>query len=73
MATHIAQKWLRSELPKLADAITVSQLADAVLVVECRDSITQQECRHLFPALTAYLARECPEAFVREIRIIRTK
>jgi len=72
MVTYRAEKWLKSSLPRLCDAIAVHELSRAVLTIECANSIALQECRFLIPSLQQELARSCPESVIRDIRVMRT-
>jgi hypothetical protein len=68
-----AQEWLEKLLPRHGKAIEVGQLSHAVLSIRCSHGIAAQECRHLLPSLRDYLAKECPDAVISEIRLIRSQ
>lgn len=72
MVTYRAERWLKSSLPGLCDAVAVHEYSGAVLTIECANSIALQECRFLLPSLQHELARSCPECVIRDIRVIRT-
>jgi len=72
LVTYRAEQWLQKSLPKLQGTIHVQEFSDAVLTVECANGIALQECQFLLPSLSGSLSKECSEAFVREIRVIRS-
>jgi len=73
LVTYQAQRWLEQELPAFKGAIAATRFANAVLSLTCTNSIAAQECHQLLPSLKEFLARECPDAALSEIRIVRGK
>jgi len=69
--THIALRELHKALPELAESLSIGSCKDGTLTIIAANSIASQEAQQCKDTLMNAILRDCPNAPIREIRIVR--
>ena len=70
-AVFVVQEWMKECFPSLQSEVTARVVKEGVLTIACAHSIALQEVQMRVKELLAYLSTACPQANIREIRLVR--
>jgi hypothetical protein len=66
-----ANAWIEKTAPSLRDRVVARTLRDGILLLDAIDSLALQEGRLCADMLRQFIAMECPEAMIHEVKVLR--